>query len=366
MNSQAMIVMPCFNEEENLSATCHSLGFGLGNSDKCLDAILIIVDNNSTDLTGDISYEIQQVSPKGQVHIVRENEQGYVPARNAGNQFAILLGLQLSLKIEDILIFQVDADTTYPDRYVEIMQSFANSQGRNFIFEACVNYTPVFRQSNIDYIYLLEGIDARYEKLYSHQRDYIVDDKVVAYWLDDYVTWGGHIREFSSAGEEIYAETTRLFLKALTHGAARKKVESVTAFHSERKILEDPTLGFATAGFPRESSWIREWTEKKHQADLVSDTDFKDASCFRILHLIALFYLLPLHVDRSLMNGIVPNLRPLEKYFLGLIPTRTLSDLQSRPGIFLSDVFTTLKDYPDAIVEKSDDVLNKICQCQQR
>ncbi|MEO7214704.1 glycosyltransferase family 2 protein [Mucilaginibacter sp.] len=359
MSSRVMIVMPCLNEEKNMAATCHSLGFGLGELSVDRTTILIIVDNNSTDNTGQIARKIQLSSPKDHVFIINENEQGFIPARSAGNLFAASLCEKINVKTEDILILQVDADTIYPNTYVDSMRFAAESYGKNFMVEACVDYTPEFRQNNTRYIDLLEQTDARYQRLYETIHDYVVDDKVVAYWLSDYIIWGGHTREFTLYGDEIFAETTRLFLRGQIKGAAKRNVGSLKAFHSERKVIENPSMHFATAGFPRETAWDNFWIEKKHLINLedIDETIFNEAIFFRILHLIALFYILPIHVDRTLANGITLIDNELSKYLQDLIPTRSINELQDQPGLFLSDVFTIIDKNPQLMKEKVDDYL---------
>jgi glycosyltransferase involved in cell wall biosynthesis len=360
MSSQVVIVMPCLNEEKSMAATCNSLGFGLGELSIDLTVILIIVDNNSTDNTGQIARKIQLSSPKDQVFIISEKETGFIPARRAGNLFAASICKKNNVKTEDILILQVDADTIYPHTYIDSMRFAAESFGKNFLVEACVDYTPEFRQNNNRYIDLLEQTDAQYESLYQNLHDYIVDDKVVAYWLNDYINWGGHIREFTISGDEIFAETTRLFLRGQTKGAAKRNAGSIKAFHSERKVLKNPSMHFATAGFPRESAWDRVWLEKSHLTKLedINNITFDEAILFRILHLIALFYILPIHVDRTLANGgVVLMDNELSKYLKDLIPARTINELYEQPGLFLSDVFTAIDKNPKLIKEKVDNYL---------
>ncbi len=361
MSTQVMIVMPCLNEEKNLHITCNSLGFGLGNRPCSLTTILVIVDNGSTDRTNVLAREIQLQSPKNQVFIVTENERGYIPARRAGNKFAASLCEEAVVKIEDTLILQVDADTIYPDTYVETMLAAAEEYGKNFMVEACVDYIPEFRQRNNSYISRLEQIDDRYETLNSGLSDYVVDDKVVAYWLSDYLHWGGYIREFTLSGDEIFAETTRLFLSAQTKGAQKRNVGTIKALHSERKIIENPSMHFATAGFPRERSWELAWLKRNRLMNLEKTDEMlsKDAILTRALHIIALFYILPIHVDRTLPDKIFTT-NELSESLLELIPIRDLDQLLHQPGLFLTDVFAAIDKYPDLIREKVDNYLQNL------
>jgi glycosyltransferase involved in cell wall biosynthesis len=351
--------MPCFNEQKSIIATCHSLGFGQNRPFSEVNALLVIIDNNSTDQTNQIAHEVQRLSLPDQVYIIAEKEQGIVPARISGNQFAISLSQKLNVETNEILILQADADTIYPPRYIELMTSSAESYGKNFMVEACVDYGHDFRQKNKKYIDLLEQTDAQNDRLYQNLPDYIVDDKVAAYWLSDYITWGGHIRDFTPLGDEIFAETTRLFLRAQTKGAAKRNVGSIKAFHSERKVVENPSMHFATAGFPRETAWDNFWLEKNRLTNLqdIDELNFSNAVFSRILHLIALFCILPIHVDRTLANSPVLIDHELSKYLLDLIPIRSINELQDQPGLFLSDVFTAIDKNPKLIKEKVDNYL---------
>lgn len=360
MTCQPVIIMPCFNEEKNIYATCQSLGFGL-NQFCFLESspILIIVDNNSSDATSRLAHEIKLSSPGKSVYVIVENEQGYIPARRAGNEFAISLSSELHIKANEMLIFQVDADTIYPIYYIESMKTAAEMFGRNILLEACVDYSPEFRQKTPNFIHLLEYIDAKYEKLFRNYQDYIVDDKVAAYWLNDYILWGGYIQEFTPSGDEIFAETTRLFLKGLSKDAKRIRVDSIKAFHSERKVIENPSLHFATAGFPRENSWNNFW-EKSVQKENIQNIDainFKEAIFFRELHIIALFCLLPIHVDSVLSNNEQQTEDVVSKSLIKMLPKRTKNDLFSRPGVFISDVFTIIHEKRDFIKELIDEYL---------
>ncbi|WP_431293483.1 glycosyltransferase family 2 protein [Pedobacter sp. P26] len=362
MNSQIVIVMPCLNEEASMVEACNSLGFGLGELCYNLSAFLIIVDNNSTDSTRKVAQEIQNSSPPNHVFIIFEKEKGFIPARKSGNQHAIFVCGEIGINISNVVILQVDADTIYPYFYVESMKAAAEKYGKNFLVEACVDYTPEFRHENNNYIDLLEKTDAHYEKLFLKLQDYIVDDKVVAYWLSDYIKWGGHTREYTSNGNEIFAETTRLFLKGQITGAEKRNIGSIKAYHSERKIVENPSMHFATAGFPRESGWEILWMENNDAVNLqnVDVVSFSEPVFARILHIIGLFYILPIHVGRTLNGNKDMQGDNLTQFFLSLIPNRSKKEMQNTPGVFLTDVFAAIDNNPTVIKYEIDNYLRDL------
>src|ERR1700733_4918339 len=185
---QIIIVMPCYNEEDNLVKAWQSFGFGISGQSTLHDVILIIVDNNSTDSTMKVANVIKEKSSDGSVYVVFEGEQGYVPARHRGNLLAVTIAEKLNLKIEDVLILQADADTIYSNGYVDFIKAAALQYGHNFLFEARVSYPPDFLSDYASYFNLCSISDAKYQNLFdSINHDYIVDDKVSGYWLSDYI-----------------------------------------------------------------------------------------------------------------------------------------------------------------------------------
>lgn len=341
------IVIPCYNEEKNLLATCQSLGFGLNDQDAPPNTILILVNNNSTDKTFETSKLVINFSPSNTVFLLQEEVQGFVPARHAGNMKAKELAIERDVDLQDVLILQADADTKYSKNYSRLISDAAVLNGHNVFYEACVTYDEDFMLQNYNYLEWCKALDGMIlTKLQNPGDDYIVDDKVSAYWLGDYINWGGHIREYSNLGE-IFAETTRLYIraKATTEGLRKIIVENAFALHSSRKISEDYLLHFVTAGFPREELWVKEWKQKhanrrKELVDLMkTNTIDQEYQMTRGLHFIALFYLLTLHVKIAI--GVHEKMETnsfIEKFFMKL-PHRISKDVAEAPGKLISDVF---------------------------
>lgn len=251
-----IIVMPCLNEQELLAATCKSLGFGLGATRTPEDCLLVLVDNGSNDDTLGVMHHVRDRSPAGSVHIVQETEQGYVPARHRGTLAASELAKTHSIAQRDLLVIQADADTQYYDGYISEIRRTAEGQG-DFIVRGTSLYDLDFRRAHSGFLSLLEKIDRPIERFIVDDADeVIVSDHVSAYSLASYFAWGGHVREYNGSGEEIYAETSRLLIKAILLGGCRLlRASKAIAYHSRRKTLSEPLLEFASAGFPRERSW---------------------------------------------------------------------------------------------------------------
>jgi glycosyltransferase involved in cell wall biosynthesis len=117
--------MPCLNEGDNLKRTGLSLGFGCDTEHPPANTSLLIIDNGSTDSTAEVAEEIRRDSNPETVHLVREPERGFVPARHAGNVFAQRLAKSSGWNEEDVLVLQVDADCQYLPGYVDAMREAA-------------------------------------------------------------------------------------------------------------------------------------------------------------------------------------------------------------------------------------------------
>ena len=356
---KAIVVIPCFNEEQNLFDTCASLGFGIGNHLTPESVFLILINNNSTDSTAEIAEKIKLNSAGDTVILVSEKEQGFVPARHRGNQVANELAESYNWNINEVLILQADADTIYSPNYIREMRSKAKTAGENVFIEARSEFPHSFKLQYKSYIDLCDGIDGKFMKLFSSKfnDDIIVDDKVIGYRLADYFNWGGHIREYNKSGEEIYAETTRLYIRAKAKGAGRVLVDEACAFHSVRKILRNPALHLATAGFPREASWNRQW-EVRHPDNIdlsilpshINNPTVKEAIKIREKHLVALFCVLPIHVKHVTREKPENEVASFIDLIIPLLPERTLNDLSSHPSIFLIDVLNLIKKQGDVLV----------------
>jgi glycosyltransferase involved in cell wall biosynthesis len=355
--------MPCLNEEAYLQDTCASLGFGIGHGTPS-DASLVIVDNGSTDSTANVAKQIRSNSPENSVIVTTEPERGFVPARHHGNLVVHTLARSVGWDLENVLILQIDADCHYSADYIVEMRRKMEAYGSNVMIEGCLYHSEDFKAHYADYVRICDETDAEFEKLFPRDlsNDVIVVDAVTGYRLSDYFNWGSHRREFNAQGEEIYSETTRLFMKARTHGAQRSRVESVRAFHSPRKALNEPSLHFATAGFPREESWNVSW-QKFHRGpnnleDLCAESNHSEmlnAIRVREEHLLALFGVLPLHVNRVLDHLPAGGSEPhkLAQRILPLLPPRTADELASHPGLFISDVLELIATHGADLLDQA-------------
>lgn len=357
--SHVAVIMPCLNEEKTLADTCASLGFGRGKGSSATDALLFLIDNGSNDSTVAVAERIKSESEPGTVIVGHELERGYVPPRRLGNLMMAELARSRNLSHEGILIIQADADTHYAPDYIKAMYAVAKASGPGVMIEACVNYPPAFRAEYPEYIRLCDEIDEVFAGLFARDLsdDDLVDDKVSGYWLSDYFGWGGHRREYTASGEEIHAETARLYMRARALGARRKRVADALAYHSPRKVLEDPAMHLATAGFPREVSWNERWRrEYAGPSDLrafceqLTKPEVLKAIRSREKHLLALLGVLPVHVDRTLAESSSVEIVEFAGIVLPLLPERTRDDLLSRPGIFLTDVFELMEAHGDALL----------------
>lgn len=330
---RAAVVMPCLNEEPTLEATCASLGFGQSRGiAEPPEAGLILVDNGSEDSTWVVMNKIQQCSPPGSVVLARETDRGYVPPRHKGVMVARTMALSGNTPESDFLIIQADADTTYSDGYVPNMVRAWDAQQGDCIVEATCRTPPPFEAAYRGYGEHCNRADAAVCHLWASEHDdLVVDDKACAYTIANYIRWGGHRREFTSRGDEVHAETTRLYIKAHLSGARRVLADKAVAWPSRRKIFEDPMLHFATAGFPRESSWRRQWEAAignpvglREFADTISGEVIWKATQIRRAHALILFGLLPAFVAELMrspggerpateLTSLFPMLRPLSR-----------------------------------------------------
>ncbi|HEX2095150.1 MAG TPA: glycosyltransferase [Longimicrobiaceae bacterium] len=347
------IVLPCLDEESTLLETCRSLGFPADGVGQDSDIHLIIVDNGSTDRTLEIAEFIAAHSAPGSVHVVQESERGYVPPRHTGTQRAG--DLVEAAGWSDILIVQADADTTYTEGYVQKMRAAAAAARSNALLEGTAEFPAGFGAEFLNYISLCAQVD---ECVLSRlgvppSSDLICTDTVCAYRLSDYVAWGGHLREYTRKGDEIHAETTRLYLRSLTLGSHKVIVRDALAYPSARKVVRRPGEEFATAGFPREASWREAWRARHPDRVGLEDlplaglhgAELEHATHVRERHLVALFGVLPLHVFRVLGRDPAPGCDARLRTVAAELPARDMESLYRRPGVFIEDVLA-LVDAP--------------------
>lgn len=340
---RAWIVMPCLNEERELVATCASLGFGPGAATDKPDATLVLVDNGSTDGTPDRMRQIQQASPPGTVALTQESERGYVPPRRCGIDLVARLATEEGLVADDVLVLQADADTRYQPGYVAEMLAAAEAAGSQTLLEGRAEAPPEFVRQHPEYQALCEQVSASVGALcVAEADDVIVDDKICAFHLADYIAWGGHAREYDPRGQEIHAETSRLFLRAKPSGARKVSVDGAVAQPSRRKLYESPMLYFTTVGFPHGSAWVAQWRQAytgidRFDALSQSDPHVREAIFLRQCHEVILFGVLPVWVGQTLgtmpkPDAIGARLSPI----VNLLPPLTYDQLRHAPGFVLS------------------------------
>jgi glycosyltransferase involved in cell wall biosynthesis len=350
------IVMPCLNEELLLRDTCASLGFGTDLISAPDWTSLVLVDNGSADRTRCVMRDIARLSRKGAVILANEEERGYVPARHRGVLAARSMAATSGISDRDLLILQADADTRYGDGYVRAMREAARGRTGNFLLEGIANPPAEFEQAWPGFEAFSGRVDAPLEGFFvDHSDDVIVDDKICGYVLADYFAWGGHRREFDRTGEEIFGETSRLYIKAKLAGAHKVRVADAVGLPSRRKILRNPILHFATAGFPREEAWSKAWNDRYRGpntldafGDASAETQLREPIFMRRAHLLILFGLLPVYVA-GLLNAKTP--ADGAETFRELIPMLDLSREQilANTGSLFERAFSLIDSHSELL-----------------
>lgn len=335
----AAIVIPCLNEEATLRSTCTSLGFGDPDVLPPADAILILVDNGSDDRTLEVMEAVQRASPD-RVILAQEAERGYVPPRHRGVLVARDRAARDGCSDDGVLILQADADTLYEPCYVpEMVHAARGAQGA--MIEGVAHTSDEFIAAHPGYYRLADAADRAVDQFSVAEADeVIIDDKVAGYRLSDYLAWGGHRREYDRQGDEIHAETSRLYLRGKMQGADRVRAAGALAFPSRRKVEQDPLLYFATAGFPREASWRRRWQTAQGSDLKLKDFErsdavqrFEEAVFLRQAHSLVLFSLIPAYVAQVLGRAEYSDIlaSPLGA-FVSEISAISATDMASNPG----------------------------------
>lgn len=293
---KTFVVIPCFNEQEHLAATCQSLALC---NPRSFPVHLVLVDNASTDATASVMADIKNILGINKVTIVCEPVRGYVPARHAGAVAVTELVKQDGLLPEQVLVLQADADTIYLSGYIDAMHAACSGKPGDLLEGVAITgreFAAQFRQFDK----LSRSIDFALEPwMAAEEAQVIVDDKVCAYLLSDYWDWGGHTREVDHQGREVHAETTRLFINGKRdRSAVHKKVDAACAVPSRRKLLIQGPAYFASAGFPRDVEWVKSWVSQPRASHefLASPYDWpliREAIRSRQRHLLALFMILP-------------------------------------------------------------------------
>ncbi len=359
----AAIVIPCLNEEKGLEQTCKSFGFGCGADNAAeKDCVLVLVDNASDDDTLAVMESVAASSPPGSVHIEIENQRGYAPPRHAGALRAGKAAEANGFRPHETLIVQADADTHYGPGYVRKMRKRSCECGPGVLIEGLATPTPEFLTKHSAFIALCDHVDESVAGIcVERNEDIIVDDKVAAYRLADFLSWGGHVREFNQRGDELFAETTRLFMKAKLKGASKSVVVEAVAYPSRRKLYADAALYFSTAGFPRERAWIERWLRvggpprKLDEFNLASALNLEHEIELRRLHLMILFSLAPKFIGVLLRPNVATLCAPREMSLItSIFGTFSREAAMANPSAVLSKGLSAIDERPVELIEFAD------------
>lgn len=349
------VVMPCLNEADLIEQTVNSLGF-LGDSIAPTDTHLIVVDNGSTDSTPRILKRMRR-SSLASIHLCTEQKRGYVPPRRKGVAVAEALARTMGASPDSVLILQADADTTYKRGYIAAMQMAAEAQV-GIMLEGATSRPPDFEAAHPTYVAAERIVDDEIELFDATDEDeVVVDDKVCGYRLSDYLSWGGLFDEITVNGDNIHAETTRMFIRAkLKHGARKVRVNPAGAASSRRKIRDNPRLHYATVGFPREAAWVGEQSmhigrdrgdvEIDVFADRVLQSRDPDAVYLRRAHQLALFRYLPALIASVLDPETLSELPEDVAAALAALEPRSREDLARAPGQALVELLQLIDTRP--------------------
>ncbi|RQO74419.1 hypothetical protein DBR43_03220 [Pedobacter sp. KBW06] len=343
--AHVFVVIPFFNEAETLLDTCHSLGFGIDKPPGD-DISLVLVNNNSSDASEYIAAQFKERFNNQSIYIFNQPTQGIVPTRIAGNQHVREICYDRKIHESLALIIQADADTIYSQNYINSMRIGADQAGLNTLIEADTRYPDTFINEDFGFLKACLEIDQACEKYFCDEHiDLIVDDKAVAYRLKDYYMWGGHQVVFNDSGDELLAETTRLFMKAKTFGAIRLKTTAAFVIHSVRNIHTERELVFATAGYPREAGWVKEFYRNNDTLNFDQDNRGLIVD-LRILHLLGLFTILPAHFLNA--NGLETEKNAVIVHAMEYLPKRNIHEIRDKKiHLLIEDVFGVLNEKKD-------------------
>jgi len=103
MDSKALVIIPTYNEIDNIGGLIGEIGKHLKN------ASVLVVDDNSPDGTGDLVEKI--MAENGRVHLIRR-------AGKMGLGTAYLAGFKYALERDFEFIFEMDADFSHDPSYL--------------------------------------------------------------------------------------------------------------------------------------------------------------------------------------------------------------------------------------------------------
>lgn len=131
--STLTIIVPCYNEEDNVEATIKEISITNPS------AIILIVDDHSSDKTPEIVKDLQTKNLYN-LHLISNKE-------NLGYGGALVAGF---LKIKTKYVAFVDADLTYGPKYLPEMEKIMNNQNLDVIwgnrFGGNINEMPFIRK----------------------------------------------------------------------------------------------------------------------------------------------------------------------------------------------------------------------------
>lgn len=345
------VVMPCLDEVDYVGDAVASLLQPAGDGGP--EPLVVVVDNGSSDGTLEMLADIDRRHP-GRIHVELEAERGYVPPRRRGVAAAARISGERGVPRREVLVLQADADTIYRPGYVAAMRSAA-MDAEGAILEGSIRRPPAFEAEHPVYVEAERTVDAAIEPLEAmDDDDVVVDDKVCAYRLSDYLAWGGLFEERSDAGDPIHAETTRMFIRArLRFGTAKVRVNPAGALPSRRRALENARYHFATLGFPRERSWAARVSGGWMASDIdafaraVLDDRERLAVRLRICHLLALFRFLPAIILDAAGSSSALLAEPDVAAALAHCGRRGRTALAERPALAILDVLGLIDSHPE-------------------
>lgn len=353
------IVIPCFNEETHIGDAARSLGFGISPGTGPANTTLILVDNQSNDGTLSKAHAIQHSSPHDSVEVLVERERGYIPPRHHGIMAAKALADRLKKPYTELLLLQCDADTIYDVGYVSAMIEQAETSGTNILIEGSPRASDAFVKAFPGFQRLVLAIENEMLPLCGpEESEIIIDDKVSGFSLASYLAWGGHRREYNSRGDEIHAETSRLYMRGLLMHAGRVRVSAAIAQPSRRKLLDNPIRQFSTAGFPREDSWWSSWESCYSGPRTLIEFENESlrpqlarAVATRRAHIFVLFGVLPTLFRRAIVPSEAQVAPPLVEAFLTEIPEVNAQILTGDLGPVFEVVFDLLDKWIDRFMK---------------
>jgi len=257
-NPQLSIIIPAYNEEENISTTLESL---IGQFDQegnplnknCFQ--IVVVDNGSSDKTANIVKNLQKTNAKPEIHLIREPSKGVIAARIAGYNFVIK-----NQKITSEFLASGDADITFHPKWVyEILKTF-KKEGADVISNAgCFHHDFWVRVPNLAQRYLeeigtiffnpetIDWLNVKGKRfLFTEQIfwDFMrpVTDGCFAIRKETYLKAGGYTREFldGQKTQEVYGEGWRLVFKLERMDTKIIYLNKAPYSSSPRRLLEEP------------------------------------------------------------------------------------------------------------------------------